>query len=526
MSAAQLVDHLASGRVPIVLISLWRLHGEKGPHWVVVTGFDGHVFRILDPMVTPGGRRPSHGPVTVDEFHRITRYGRGDRPPRSSSARSNDLASDHLIVVEKTADFRWADSDTASSPPRNSFRSMQQDRQGIAVSSRRPRKVINLCRNYDYLSLGYYCSLLAEARGDRITPSVETILELQQRSGSKACSAQLDRLIGALDDLPRVVNNSASTSISAASRTGVRRPRAQELRAVPLPVARDRARTCGSRPPGRRRSVKALDPRDVDAVARRRFPGLREPSRAGAGVPRRRACVPRMDLPILHDPKDPLPPSNLATLNHRRIGRRHGHRRRADRKKDFSRLTQFDALFIRETTAVAHHTFKFAKKAQAEGMPVIDDPGSILRCTNKAFLAELLRENGIATPRTRLVSRRTLARFEEPEPTRSCSRCPTARSAAASRRPSTGAVPGHRAIDAEGVGDHPGAGIHVHAVRLARRRAGRRTDLRGALLHVRDHWQIIKHAGRRAHAEGRTEAVKIAETPPAVHRGRRRGPAA
>ena len=75
MSAAQLVDHLHQGRVPIVLISLWRLHGEKGPHWVVVTGFDGHVFRILDPMVAPSSTDP-HMTITVDEFHRITRYGR------------------------------------------------------------------------------------------------------------------------------------------------------------------------------------------------------------------------------------------------------------------------------------------------------------------------------------------------------------------------------------------------------------------------------------------------------------------
>ena len=75
MSAAQLVDHLHQGRVPIVLISLWRLHGEVGPHWVVVAGFDGHAFRILDPMVAPGSANPQMT-ITVDEFHRITRYGR------------------------------------------------------------------------------------------------------------------------------------------------------------------------------------------------------------------------------------------------------------------------------------------------------------------------------------------------------------------------------------------------------------------------------------------------------------------
>src|SRR3546814_11907859 len=43
-------------------------------------------------------------------------------------------------------------------------------------------KVINLSRSYAYLSTGYYCSLLAEARGPRVIPMVETILELKATS--------------------------------------------------------------------------------------------------------------------------------------------------------------------------------------------------------------------------------------------------------------------------------------------------------------------------------------------------------
>lgn len=75
VSPKRLIEHLHQGGVPLVLISLWRLHGEKGPHWVVVTGFDGHVFRILDPIVAPTPDDPGMT-VSVDEFRRITRYGR------------------------------------------------------------------------------------------------------------------------------------------------------------------------------------------------------------------------------------------------------------------------------------------------------------------------------------------------------------------------------------------------------------------------------------------------------------------
>lgn len=74
VSPRRVAEHLACGGVPIVLTSLWRLHGEKGPHWVVVTGFDGAVFRIFDPIGAAGGGDPGIS-VSVDEFRRITRYG-------------------------------------------------------------------------------------------------------------------------------------------------------------------------------------------------------------------------------------------------------------------------------------------------------------------------------------------------------------------------------------------------------------------------------------------------------------------
>ena len=69
------------------------------------------------------------------------------------------------------------------------------------------------------------------------------------------------------------------------------------------------------------------------------------------------------------------------------------------------RLAEYDALFIRETTAINDHTYRFAKRAESEGMVVIDDPQSILRCTNKIFLADLLSTNGVPTPQTLILSK-------------------------------------------------------------------------------------------------------------------------
>jgi glutathione synthase/RimK-type ligase-like ATP-grasp enzyme len=74
-------------------------------------------------------------------------------------------------------------------------------------------------------------------------------------------------------------------------------------------------------------------------------------------------------------------------------------------KDDYSRLGEFDALFIRETTSVNHRTYRFAQRAAAMGLVVIDDPDSILRCTNKVFLAELLSRHCVPTPRTVVLHR-------------------------------------------------------------------------------------------------------------------------
>ena len=41
-------------------------------------------------------------------------------------------------------------------------------------------KVLNLSRSYAYQTLGYYASLLAEARGQKVVPTVSTILELKR----------------------------------------------------------------------------------------------------------------------------------------------------------------------------------------------------------------------------------------------------------------------------------------------------------------------------------------------------------
>jgi glutathione synthase/RimK-type ligase-like ATP-grasp enzyme len=49
---------------------------------------------------------------------------------------------------------------------------------------------------------------------------------------------------------------------------------------------------------------------------------------------------------------------------------------------------------------VDNYTYPLARKCESLGMPVIDDPESVLRCSNKVFLDELLTQHGIPKPKT------------------------------------------------------------------------------------------------------------------------------
>jgi glutathione synthase/RimK-type ligase-like ATP-grasp enzyme len=80
---------------------------------------------------------------------------------------------------------------------------------------------------------------------------------------------------------------------------------------------------------------------------------------------------------------------------------------------EIGQIAEFDALFIRETTAVDHHTFRFARRAAAEGLVVVDDPESILRCTNKVFQAEVFARHSIPSPRTLVVDAGDADRIEK-----------------------------------------------------------------------------------------------------------------
>ena len=118
--------------------------------------------------------------------------------------------------------------------------------------------------------------------------------------------------------------------------------------------------------------------------------------------------VAKYDLAVLYDANEKMAPSSPASIKHfARIAEKHSVDVEPITKRQLAELAEFDGLFIRETTSIDNHTYRFARRAWQEGMPVIDDPISMIRCTNKVFLMELLGQNQVPTPPTVIIAEDT-----------------------------------------------------------------------------------------------------------------------
>ena len=266
-------------------------------------------------------------------------------------------------------------------------------------------QVINLCRSYKYLTNGYYCSLLAEARNHKVIPTVRSINDLSNKSLYSLDIGNQNQLLEKALHNRELENESLSiklffgnTDIPQLENLG-----RQIFELFPCPILiltiRHRDRWyIESIKPG---EINALEANEEDLFA----DALEKFNKSVWRKPRSKKRF-RYDLAILHDPDEQLPPSDKSALKKfNLIGKQLGINVELITKKDYARLAEYDALFIRETTAIDNHTYRFAKRAESEGMVVIDDPQSILRCTNKIYLANLLSTNAIATPATQILSK-------------------------------------------------------------------------------------------------------------------------
>src|SRR6201998_4155428 len=262
-------------------------------------------------------------------------------------------------------------------------------------------KLVTPARPSAYQSKGYYASLLAEARGHRVVPTVETMLELREQ---KLYEHALPELEDELNRCARRADFQLDGELKLLICFGIARDSRFEsfgrllfdwFRCPALEVIVE---------PGQWLSIERIRPRNITRLANGESAFLREAlhqhTKREWRDPKART-VAKYDLAGLYDPNEKMPPSSAASIKHRaRIAEKLSVDVEPITRRQLAELAEYDGLFIRETTSVDNHTYRFARRAWQEGMPVIDDPISMIRCTNKVFLMELLGQHQVATPAT------------------------------------------------------------------------------------------------------------------------------
>ncbi|MFW6310152.1 MAG: GNAT family N-acetyltransferase, partial [Prolixibacteraceae bacterium] len=249
-------------------------------------------------------------------------------------------------------------------------------------------RIFNLSNSYQYQKMGYYVSLLASAREHRVIPHVTTLRDFSSLQLIRTLSEQID------DDIQKTLQQVENKKLTLFIYFGksvdphyrVLAQKLYQLFEAPL-LQIDFIKT-------EKWLLQKVSPLSMKRVNPEHKEKVKE--YAKEYFSKKRFHRPRFknykyDLAILVNPKEKNPPSCPEALKQfRKAAEKLGFYCNFIEKEDFSQLSEYDALFIRETTNVNDYTYQFSRTAYAEGLVVIDDPWSILRCSNKIFQNEKL----------------------------------------------------------------------------------------------------------------------------------------
>jgi glutathione synthase/RimK-type ligase-like ATP-grasp enzyme/ribosomal protein S18 acetylase RimI-like enzyme len=259
-------------------------------------------------------------------------------------------------------------------------------------------RIFNLCNSYRYQSMGYYVSLLASARDQRAIPNVTTIRDFKDLELIRSIANGIDEIIQS--SLQKVEAKTFVLNIyfghTVEKDYKLIGNKLYLLFEAPLLQVEFKKTDKWLISKAMTLSYKKVNPEDLEHVqvfAEKYFSKKR--------FSKERLKNYKYDLAILIKPNEQDPPSNPQALKNFKIAaEKIGFYTEFITKDDYDKIPEFDALFIRETTNVNDYTYQFSRMAYAEGLVVIDDPWSILRCSNKIYLNERLKQNGILTPET------------------------------------------------------------------------------------------------------------------------------
>lgn len=374
-------------------------------------------------------------------------------------------------------------------------------------------RVINLCDTEAYLSRGYYCSLLAESRNHRVLPTVNTINDLRYPEDFRFPLRKVD--------LPKVEELAPSGAFWVYFGWTVepcwRRVGRMLFERHTAPVLRVEYEQVAS---GLDFQVSGQSIAGLGADALGHFhERLRLFTEQVWRTPVSRKKY-RWSMLMLYDPAEVNGPSDKEAIRRfLKAAGKLGIEAEVERSDAVRHLSSYDALFIRETTRINHASYRLARKAELEGLIVIDDSTSILRCCNKIYQQDAFTYNRVSAPRTLVVASAEDAELERVE--------------AAFGYPvvikmpeSSFSVGVHKAKDRSELRTKLAALLAESALVLVQEYLFTEFDWRIGVLNgraiyackyymARDHWQIYNHASKR-HFSGNFETLPTFETPQAV----------
>jgi hypothetical protein len=316
--------------------------------------------------------------------------------------------TDWVVLVESASDISQAET------PHKVLRISDYISKPALFTGRRPY-ILNLARSYSYQSEGYYASLLAEARGHRISPSVQTMVELSKKSLYNHALPDLGETLqeALAKGAPKVESLFVAfsrTELPAYERLA--REAMDWFRTPALEIEFDEEAPHGI---GR---IRAVPPHKLKDARRKFFLDSMEAYTKGRVKNEKTRTPAKWALAVLVDPHEKTAPSKPSSLKRLAdVAEKMGVEVELIDPTDLPSLAEFDALFIRATTSIDNFTYRFARRAEQEGMPVIDDTHSMIRCTNKVYLKEILEKAGLPIPRTDIVDEKTdlAGVFERPK---------------------------------------------------------------------------------------------------------------
>lgn len=262
-------------------------------------------------------------------------------------------------------------------------------------------RIFNLCKDYSYQSKGYYVSLLAEARGHLPIPTIKNLVDLKAPKLVRIVSDEFDDVIQ--QSLKNIKSREFILSIYFGQNVAQKYKELSALfyRYFQAPFLRVKFSF------NNKWNVNSIKAISESEIPKEHLDSVLE--FANQYFSKKRYDTPKVnqydfDLAILVKLNDPAPPSNAKALKKfLDIAEKMNIYAEIIEPKDLARLTSFDALFVRQSTEVNNEAYTFARKAQQEGIAIIDYPDAILKCCNKVFMAEALNNANIATPKTIIV---------------------------------------------------------------------------------------------------------------------------